>query len=129
NELSQDTLNDSLQITGNSMGWIHSHVSIYMENITQNVYPDSLILRFTFVSDSINTNEGWQIDSICMKMDYLNKIKEIQPLANFLRFYPNPSTGYVNFDLKTKDIYSISITNSLGQEVEAFVLTENKTIK
>ena len=47
-----------------------------------------------------------------------------------VRFYPNPATSFITFDLQ-KDYgknYSIQVFNFLGKKVYEFVATEQKTM-
>ena len=95
-EYSGDTIFDSLTVTGNSNGWVHSKLSKEIGQIISNdtlFYVDTILLKFTFISDSIGRNEGWQIDDLCIKMDYyFLSINEVNSFDDF-KISPNPNNG------------------------------------
>jgi len=114
-------------INGKSDGWIRS--SFYwmwyfvMKSDTIIINPDSLMLRFTFISDSIIKNkEGWMIDDISVWYETLCSGILVCPPADYLKIYPNPSSGivYINFGDRFEST-RVEIINSLGQ----MVLTKN----
>ena len=113
-ESTGDTIFDSLSVYGNSNGWVHSIFSKNVEQIVNidNVYPDSVMIRFTFITDSIGRNEGWQIDNLCLSMDRISNIKEINNVQS-LKIIPNPNNG-------TFIIEDIDIQNGI---IEIFDLT------
>ena len=120
-----DTLLDSLAVFGNSNGWVHSKFSKDIEQIiwNDNIYPDSIIVRFSFISDSIGGNEGWQIDNLCMSMDLFSGITENQNIDELL-IYPNPNNG--EFSIReNSDVGELRIYNLLGKEVYSEKITKN----
>ena len=69
-EGTQETKFDSLNVYGNSNGWVFSKFSKNVWPLAEDILPvDSIILKFGFVSDGIGGNEGWQIDDLCVFMD------------------------------------------------------------
>ena len=102
-ETTGDTIYDSLSVFGNSNGWVHSVFSKEIGEIVQNdgVYPDSIMVKFTFISDSIGTNEGWQIDNLCMSMDYITSVNEVSS-SRQPTIFPNPNNG--SFVIKDIDL-------------------------
>lgn len=61
---------------------------------------DTILFRFSMVSDSINNNkEGWLIDNMLAHMTFLHTIKEI-PQADYLNIYPNPTNNIVHIELE-----------------------------
>jgi len=100
-ESSGDTLFDSLSVQGNSNGWVHSKIWKDVGDVIFNgtVYSDSIIFRFTFISDSNGVDEGWQIDNLCISMDYLTSVNELKS-ENELNVFPNPNNG--TFQLENK---------------------------
>lgn len=121
-----DTLFDSLAVFGNSNGWVHSHFSKDINSIILNetLSPDSIIVRFSFISDSIGENEGWQIDNLCMSMDILSGIRENQSIETRL-IYPNPNNGTFSI-LENSDLGELRIYNLLGEEVYSETNTKNR---
>ncbi|UTW66820.1 T9SS type A sorting domain-containing protein [bacterium SCSIO 12643] len=117
-----DTIFDSLSVTGNSNGWVHSKIS---KNIEQLVFGDSLfkedsiLLKFSFVADSIGRHEGWQIDNLCIKMDIFNNVNE---LANetVINISPNPAQETIRLqflDPNIRDSQELKIYSITGQLV------------
>lgn len=120
-----DTLFDSLAVFGNSNGWVHSKFSKDIEQIiwNDNIYPDSIIVRFSFITDSIGGNEGWQIDNLCMSMDFISGIAENQIIEE-LSIYPNPNNGDFSIP-ENSDEGELRIYNLLGKQVYSETITEN----
>jgi len=127
------TLYDSLTVTGNSNGWIHSRITkdVYGWILSHGYNPiDSIIVKFTFQSDSIeNYKDGWQIDNLCL--NYLvgpisvneNKVKY------FFNVYPNPFNSFTNIELQTEPNKSfLSLYNVFGQNVKTINIVCSKLI-
>ena len=113
--------NHPLITTGKSDGWILSRFNwqwwIPVKDDTI-IYPlDSLMIKFTFISDSIETNkEGWIIDDILTasaEWQLCTDIKET--INNNFRIFPNPFSQQMTVEsmeeLKGSDII---IYNSIG---------------
>lgn len=124
-EGSGDTIFDSLTVTGNSNGWVHSKFSKDIENIiyNDNIYPDSVILKFSFITDSIGRNEGWQIDNLCISMDVISGITKNQSVKE-LSIYPNPNNGEFSIP-ENSDVGELRIYNLLGKEVYSKTITKD----
>ncbi len=114
-----------LTITSKSDGWIQSKfnwqwwIPIKFDTI---IYPpDSLMIRFTFISDSMETNrEGWMIDDIVTvsaSWQSCSAINEITADIN-ISVFPNPfslqTTIRTEYHLKNS---TLTIYNSFGQKV------------
>jgi hypothetical protein len=100
-----DTIFDSLSVFGNSNGWVHSTFSKEIQDIIWNdgLYPDSIMVKFTFISDSAGTNEGWQIDNLCMSMNLIASINEVSS-SRQPTIFPNPNNGtFVIKDIELKN--------------------------
>lgn len=121
-----DTLYDSLAVYGNSNGWVHSKFSkdIQQMNVSFNNPPNSIIVRFRFISDSIGGNEGWQIDDLCISMDVLSGISENQNTEEPL-IYPNPNNGEFSIRENNKP-GELSIYNLLGSKVYSETINKNR---
>lgn len=126
-----DTLSDLL-FTGNSNGWIRSKASKdlqtwYINSQMINTI-DSLMFRFTFISDNIQTNqEGWQIDNICFDFYLVSSIFENEKKELF-SIYPNPANNILNFDAKSSFINNTSrmeITDISGRLLKSYELNNN----
>jgi len=114
-----------LYTSGKSDGWILSRFNwvwwIPVKGDTIIVPPDSLMIRFTFISDSIDTNkEGWMIDDILTvsaEWQLCTDVKNHTEKEN-ITVYPNPfssqATLKAGFPLKNTGIV---VYNSFGQVV------------
>lgn len=94
-EVNGDTLVDSLVVQGNSGGWVFSRMYMELDQILSEYgpeFPDSVIMRVSLISDSSITLEGWQIDNLCLEMDYPTDVLETSADPT-LKLFPNPSTG------------------------------------
>lgn len=101
---------------GNTIGW--THFSLDLRNLTYLLgYSDTLLYRFTFVSDGIQTNkEGWMIDDYTFE-DYWEKIQEIQN-NDIISVFPNPTSSTLNFNrTNTNGIQIVQIINNMGKLV------------
>jgi len=120
-ESTGETLYDSLDVFGNSDGWVHSNISKDIDGIVWDndfFRPDSLILRFSFTSGAGAGNDGWQIDNICMKMDIVDDVSE-GSIEDKIMTYPNPATKFIVFKLLQNTINtSIQIFDVFGRLVE-----------
>jgi len=126
-----DTLYDSLAVSGNSNGWVHSNFSKNVEQIIWNdgVDNDSILVRFTFITDNIGTgNNGWQIDNICMSMDLIGGTNE-KHISNKIVLYPNPNNG--SFKISDISNATLKIYNLMGQEIYSKYINDdtNHTIE
>lgn len=94
-------VNDSLQngkigFSGKSNGWTSSVVQFPCFALKQ---PWELLLRFTFVSDSIdNFRDGWMIDNIYIYNTGICSGVEENPLE-ILHSFPNPFSGSTRIEL------------------------------
>jgi hypothetical protein len=111
---------------GNSGGWVKSTFCwnwfFAIKKDTIIVMPDSLLIRFTFVSDSITKNkEGWMIDDIRTTAAGPGSCSSIEEKGseNTLTIFPNPfnnqTTLQTNFQMKHSNLI---VYNSLGQAVK-----------
>lgn len=114
-------------INGSSKGWITSGFYwqwwVPVKSDTIIINPDSLMLRFTFISDSINKNkDGWMIDDISVwAQTDCSGINENS--ADFaFDVFPNPARNNVNLSFaEPMPEINIEVINSKGQ----VVLSEN----
>jgi hypothetical protein len=96
--------------SGNSGGWVHTFMNwfIWPVKSTMDFPPDTMILRFNFVSDENNNNrEGWMLDHIRLfSLDLGSGINV--GLQNSKRFHiaPNPvtSSALITFDKTYEDV-------------------------
>lgn len=106
-------------LTGKINTWTDFYVNIagfgQMFNIP---YGDTVLYRFTFISDSIQTNkEGWILDDLHFE-DWSENIAKLQNEEIKISLFPNPTTDYFNIELCEKNIeYDYIIYNSIGIKV------------
>jgi len=125
-----DTLiNGHYGFSGNSNGWVTSGFSWY-NMIVKNLksWGDTAILRFNFISDSVNTNkEGWLIDDIRFYwVDIGGKINETINNAK-CRIFPNPTKGIVSIQNTENSIQNIGVYDIYGREVLKTEVGSQKT--
>jgi hypothetical protein len=113
-----------LTITGKSDGWIQSRFNwqwwFPLKSDTIIYPPDSLMIRFTFISDSVETyREGWMIDDIVTvsaSMQNCSAIDENSADIN-ISLIPNPfslqTTIRTEYHLKNS---TLIVYNSFGQK-------------
>ena len=80
---------------------------------------DTVLFRFTFISDSVSTNkDGWIIDNIDIGYYCEGGIPQIQN-NNLINIYPNPSKGnlYIHSNQQNSAPGSVIVYNMQGQEV------------
>jgi len=117
-ESSGDTIFDSLIISGISNGWVHSKITKHIKGIIDNLqyFPDSLILKFSFMTNKVAAYQGWQIDDLCLTMDLIVGVNEISN-ENSISIFPNPNNGSFILQNSSNQEGYIRISNLQGQEV------------
>lgn len=110
-------------LTGNSNGWKHFYYCL------QAPYPvamgDTILYRFNFISDSIQTNKGGLMFDNLHFEDYYSGIEEVQN-DNLISVFPNPASDKLRIHVNSKvtDKIKIQIFNYAGQ-----MLYENENYK
>ncbi len=104
---------------GHSGNWIHSCMAWYNFPVDKKTdwVPDTMRLRFNFISDSIQQNrEGWMIDQIRLfSIDLGSGIQEFLAGRSHSYFFPNPVTTTATFTLnKTYRDVHYEIMDSRG---------------
>lgn len=120
NLLTQDTnygfywLSQKPILSGTTNGW--QHFSEELNSLTYTVgYSDILLYKFTFVSDSIQTNkDGWMLDDFNFH-DWWEGIQEIQN-DNLFSIYPNPTSDELQIHRKKISTNErVQVLNFTGQ--------------
>src|SRR3954469_1937573 len=107
-------------LTGNSNEWKHFSVQLAQLGPILNIkYGDTVLYKFTFRSDAIQTNkDGLMYDNLNFE-DYLESVPEIQN-DNLISIYPNPSSEQLIIsEIEKGDCPTVQILNSIGQVVYA----------
>ena len=111
-----DTLyNGEYGFSGNSNGWVHTSMTWHLIPVKDNFPPDTMIVRFNFISDAINQpREGWMIDNIRLfSVDLGGGVHEILNSNNCATVAPNPFTSNTeisfnkNYDLIQLEVYDM----------------------
>lgn len=116
--------------TGTWNKWFQTNIYLGDSNPDPGIETvDSVLFKFTFVSDGINTNkEGWIIDDITYGTIALVGINNIEKNNNF-NIYPNPVTNEFTITaIETGKIYlQLKIVNILGEIVYQSLIEDQKS--
>lgn len=121
-----------LTTTGTSDGWILSRFNwIWFMPVkgadSMAFPPDSLMIRFTFVSDSIDSGrEGWMIDEILTASAYNQLCSGIseQNRGARIKVFPNPTRDGASIEFEGASGEStIQLFNMMGRKVKEFTDT------
>jgi hypothetical protein len=103
-------------VRGNSSSWIYSeyrwtwyfvvknesttdYLNQVKEDSISNPFPDSIYLKFRFISDSTEeSREGWMIDDISINDEICYQLNELNSELN-VDIFPNPTHEHINFHL------------------------------
>jgi len=127
-----DTLNNGTYgFTGRSNGWqyveLYWHWIALVKENTPKMFFDTLMVKFLFTSDSINTaKEGWMIDDIVFRgYDVIGNINETD--NSTIKVYPVPSAHVVIFEATHKSIdgYDFTLYDITGKTVKTGKISEN----
>lgn len=89
---------------------------------------DSLIIRFNFVSDNVQTNkDGWIIDNIVVGgIDLGSSVEEIQNSIKVI-FYPTITADYFNYKIENDEkIESIVVVDISGKQILTIAQPKNE---
>lgn len=91
---------------------------------------DTLLFRFTMLSDSVNNNkEGWMIDNMLAHITIVHTIKEKEQ-ENYLNVFPNPANTIVNIQAqKIMDYHIIErmeLVDVTGRIVDSWTTVPTK---
>jgi len=116
--------------SGRSEGWIQStfcwqwYPMVKIDTIISP--PDSLMVRFTFISDSLIKNkEGWMIDDFYTFLPICSGINEENSIENIVSVYPNPANNNITIESLQKS--TIEILNIQGQTILQQKIQQGKT--
>ncbi len=111
-------------LTGNSNGW--QSFNLYLGDYAVGFGDYSFLLKFTFISDSIDTQqEGIMFDDLafCIAANTKNLFAN-----NALNVFPNPATDLLNFQLEESiQNAQIRIYSTLGQLMETQNINSEQT--
>ena len=103
-----DTLKGGIPgFSGSSSSWIETKLQwVFFYPVKAN-YADTFLLRFHFMSDSVQTNkDGWIIDDFLISYaDFGSGISELD--ASNIQLFPNPTNNKLNFEKEISGQYKI----------------------
>lgn len=105
-------------LTGNSNGWQYFYVSFAELGFAFGIdYLDTVLYRFTFISDSTQTGkDGLMFDDLHFE-DWVEGVDEFQN-NNLISIYPNPASDRLVIQrTKSSDKSTIQIINYSGQVI------------
>lgn len=105
-----------ISLTGNSNGWQQFFVNLAPLGPLFNIQlGDTVLWRFTFISDSIQTNkDGLMFDNLYFE-DYVEGIPEIQN-DNLISISPNPTSNELRiYKSNVSDSQKVQVLNYRGQ--------------
>ncbi len=126
----KDTINtNEYCFSGTDNNWRDVWLCLSNAYANQN---DSILFRFTFKSDSINTNkEGWMLDNFLASRTIVHPVKENSQIDNLV-VYPNITDGIVNVEMKKKSdtdaIHNIELYDNEGKLVESYGRNYTKVV-
>lgn len=93
---------------------------------------DTIMMRFTFKSDSVNNNrEGWMIDNMMAYTTIFHPVKQVSQ-TEYIGVYPTQTAGVVNVEAKKltdKDaISSMYLIDANGKVVESYGHNSTKVV-
>jgi hypothetical protein len=122
---SYDTLNTGeYAFVGTDTNWVDVWLCFDLSWMSQ--FPDTLMLRFSLKSDSINSDsvashEGWVIDNMLAHITFIHTVHDNGP-QNYLTVFPNPTTGIVHVEAEKRMDYHIiehmELVDAQGKVVE-----------
>lgn len=126
--LNKDTLlNGDVAFSGTDSTW--RDIWFCLDNSMLQSFP-RVQVRFRFVSDSVDTQqEGWMIDNLMVHMTMIHTAGGPQQ-EEYLRVYPNITSGIVNIEAKKLQEYHViehmELIDPQGRIVERFGLAPTK---
>jgi len=126
-----DTLFNGTSGFSGTTNWVRTQLQwIWTVPVKEEYYPDTLQLRFHFISDGVDVNkEGWMIDSLeITAYDPGSSIKE-NNYENLISVSPNPvsESAVVEIQIKGNETYTGELYNIFGQKVKDFPEIKNNT--
>lgn len=123
---SDDTLTGGKAgFSGKTENWIYSSIQLIwcLPILKSSSCGDSVIFRFHFISDPVETNrEGWMIDDVfIMWMDMGSGYDEINQPAS-LTIFPNPfdKVAVIEYDAANSWKVTITLTDIFGREISVY---------
>jgi hypothetical protein len=129
NNQNVDTINNEVGFSGFDNNW--KDIWLCFDGSYFSTITDTLIVRYTFKSDSIFDNrDGWMIDNFVVHPTWFHTINELEQ-DEYALLFPNPTKdGKINIQIqKSKDyqiIESIKVYDVKGVLVKSYGLSPTK---
>lgn len=124
-------LNGKIGFSGKSKGWTYSRIQWVWVYVMKTI-PDTVILRFNFISDSIQTNKaGWMIDDLMIsRVDQGSSVNNISEHATYFEITPNPMNENSRIQIigNSRINYTVSVLNILGQTIKNIEIINQEAI-
>lgn len=99
----------------NTSGW--TPVNLYYSWVS-GLLPDTLLFRFTFISDSVFANkDGWEMDNFIINYWWEGLASQVKNNKS-TTLYPNPTNDELTINITATLPYTISIINTTGQTIQ-----------
>ena len=108
-------------ITGKSHGWVRDQYIMQWYNgvkkgTSDAIYPDSIMIRFNFVSDSVqNSRDGWMIDDIRVERLVCGGVTDYK--NDLFTIFPNPTNGLITLQAYNSGPLMVTLLGINGQEL------------
>lgn len=116
--------------SGSSGGWITNTIDFWCMAVRSSSAADTFRLRFTFISDSVETNQdGWMIDDLLFTDmgGFCSGIDE-NTTSFSIQAFPNPSETQIEFTSQ-EILEGIEIYGTLGEKIgDAVQLSNNRFV-
>jgi len=130
-ELEKGWLTKKPELSGNSNNWTYFHLDLLKVNDIIGIIPgDTLIYRFTFISDSkFDSLDGLMFDNLQFD-DFVEGINKISFNKIKSKSFPNPTVNQVtiSFENVNQNIFEIKVIDNLGKEVLKPMKTSENSI-
>ena len=117
-------------LTGSSNGWANFGIDIWFQGDLYGIYRDTVLYRFTFVSDSIQTNkDGLMFDDLGF-YGLVEGIEEkgFAPIGSYC--FPNPARDRltIRFENKTRTTFELKVFDISGQVIKELNTNSNQVV-
>lgn len=111
------TMSDSLNFSGETEEWESFRIDLYgASEIFEWEVEDTVLLRFTFISDSIfDDKDGLMFDDLVLRDLLTFGIDEERTIA--LTIYPNPTSDIIYLDAPNENIERVEVFSIEGRRV------------
>ncbi|MEI6854316.1 MAG: T9SS type A sorting domain-containing protein [Bacteroidota bacterium] len=131
----QDTLFNGAQGFSGKFGWMKTQLQwVWMLPVKDYAYPDTLWMRFRFISDGVQTNkDGWMIDDLDINAYDPGSGFDELAMDRIVSVSPNPvhESALVTLKMQGNEPFTAELYDILGQKVKDYpdIITQSFTIE